>query len=427
MFLTCKIRLSKLDKNHYDLLDEMTYLSKNIYNSALYEIKNYYNSTNSYLDYQKCWNIIKSTDNYTKLPSQVGQQTLKIADRSFKSFFASLRKKIKYNSYDKPINLPKYLKKDSHYILIYTKQYIRIKEDKIYLCLSKYLTDKYKTKLIIDLPNYIKDNEIKEIRIIPRNKWFDLHIIYEKEELEIKNNDEYLSVDLGINNLMTCIDTKNQSSFIIDGKHFKWKNQYFNKTLANKKSKLKIINNKYNSNKINKLYDDRNNYLNNYFHLISKRIVDYCIDNEIYNVVIGYNKLWKENSKMSKKVNQNFIQLPFARLISFIEYKCKLNGINFRTNEESYTSKCDALALESIKKQEVYSGKRIERGLFKSSNNKVINSDVNGALNILRKIDKCKGESFVKKITESGAVIVPIKIRLKDLSFSNLFIKNSNH
>ena len=405
----------------------MAYLSKNIYNSALYEINNYYNSTNSYLDYQKTWNIIKSTDNYVKLPSQVGQQTLKIVDRNFKAFFSLLRKKLKYSNYDKPIQVPHFLKKDSHYILIYTKQYIRVKNNKIYLCLSKYLTDKYKTKLIIDLPNYIKDNEIKEIRILPRNKWFDLHIVYEQKELKIKENDEYLSIDLGVNNLMTCVDTKNAKSFIIDGKHFKWKNQYFNKILADKQSKLKKINNKYNSIKINKLYDDRNNYLNSNFHLISKKIVNYCIDNKIDNVVIGYNKLWKENSKMSKKVNQNFVQLPFGRLIGYIEYKCKLNGINFRTNEESYTSKCDALALESIQKQEVYSGKRIERGLFKSMNGKVINSDVNGALNILRKIDKCKGESFIKKITESGAVIVPIKIRLKELFQQTFYKENTNH
>jgi putative transposase len=291
------------------------------------------------------------------------------------------------------------------------------------LCLSKYLTDKYKTKLIIDLPDYIKDCEIKEIRILPRNKWFDLHIIYKKEELQEKLNNEYLSIDLGVDNLMTCVDTKNSKSFIIDGKHFKWMNQNFNRIKSDYQSKLKTINNRYNSNKINNLYNKRNNYLNNYFHLISKRIVDYCVDNQIYNIVIGYNKLWKDNSKLSKITNQNFVQLPFGRLIMFVEYKCKLNGINFRTNEESYTSKCDALALEPIKKQEVYSGKRIERGLFKSSNNKVINSDVNGALNILRKVDKCKGESFVKKITESGAVIVPIKIRLKDLQ--QTFYKDS--
>ena len=410
------MRLNSLDKIHYDLLNEMTYLSKNIYNSALYEIMNYYNSTNSYMDYQKTWNIIKSTDNYEKLPSQVGQQTLKIADRNFKSFFALLRKKSKYSNFDRSIQLPKFLKKDSNYVLIYTKQYIRVKNNKIHLCLSKYLTDKYKTKLVINLPEYIKDNEIKEIRILPRNNWFDLHIIYDKKELEIKSNEEYLSVDLGVNNLMTCVDTKNNKSFIIDGKNFKWKNQFFNKNLADRKSKLKKVNNKHKSNKINKLYDDRNNYLSSNFHLISKRVVNYCIDNKIDNVIVGYNKLWKENSQMSKKVNQNFVQLPFGKLINYIEYKCKLNGIKFSTNEESYTSKCDALALEPIRKQEVYSGERIERGLFKSSNNKVINSDVNGAINILRKVNKCKGESFVKKIAESGAVIVPIKIRLKDLS-----------
>ena len=414
MFLTCKMRLNKLDKLHFDLLNEMTFLSKNIYNSALYEIKNYYNSTNSYLDYQKCWSIIKLTDNYKKLPSQVGQQTLKIVDRNIKSFFALLRKKINNGGYNRKINFPKFLKKDEHYILIYTKQYIRIKNGKIYLCLSKYLTDKYKIKLIFDLPDYIKNNEVKEIRIVPRTKWFDLYIIYEAEELKEKINNEYLSIDFGINNLMTCVDTKNTRSFILDGKHFKWKNQFFNEILADKKSKLKIINNKFNSNKINNLYRKRNNYLDSQFHLISRRVIDYCISEQIYNIVIGYNKLWKENSNLSKKNNQNFVQLPFGKLINYIEYKGKLNGINFKTNEESFTSKCDALALEPIRKQEVYSGKRIERGLFKSSNNKVINSDVNGALNILRKVDKCKGESFIKKIAENGAVIVPIRIRLEN-------------
>lgn len=415
MFLTCKIRMNKLDKIQYELLKEMTYLSKNIYNCGLYEIKNYYNSTGKYLDYQKCWTLLKENDNYKKLPSQVAQQTLKMVDRSVKSFFALLRKKAKYSNYERKVNFPFYLKKDSHQILIYTQQYFRIKNNKIYLTLSKYLTDKYKTKLIVDLPEYIKDSEIKEIRILPRNNWFDVNIVYEKEELFEKNNNEYLSVDLGVDNLMTCIDTKNQSSFIIDGKHFKWVNQHFNKIKSEKQSTSKKVNDKYNSNKINRLYENRNNYLNNQFHVISKRVIDYCIKNDIGNIVIGYNKLWKENSKLSKKTNQNFIQLPFGRLIHYIEYKSKLNGLNFKTIEESYTSKCDALALEEICKQEVYSGKRIERGLFKSSNNKVINSDVNGALNILRKVDKCKGESFIRGITESGAVIVPIKIRLNEI------------
>jgi IS605 OrfB family transposase len=387
----------------------MTYLSKNIYNSALYEAKNYFNSTNSYLDYQKCWSIIKYTEDYQKMPSQVCQQTLKIVDRNVKSFFSLLKRK-NNGEYNRDITFPGFLRNDNHYILIYTKQYIRVNDNKIYLCLSKYLTDKYKTKLIINLPDYIEDNEIKEIRIISRNKWFDLYIIYETETLNKKTNDEYLSIDLGINNLMTCIDTKNSRAFIIDGKHFKWKNQFFNNILESEKLKLKKINNKYNSHKTNRLYKKRNDYLNSQFHLISKRVIDYCNSEKIYNVVIGYNKLWEGNSNLSK----NFIQIPFNKLINYIEYKCKINGINFKTIEESYTSKCDALALEPIQKQEVYSGKRIKRGLFKSANNKTINSDVNGSLNILRKADNRKGESFIKKITENGSVIVPIRIRLEN-------------
>lgn len=409
MFLTCKIRLNKLNKTQYNLLNEMTYLSKNIYNSALYEAKNYFNSTNSYLDYQKCWSIIKYTEDYQKMPSQVCQQTLKIVDRNVKSFFSLLKRK-NNGEYNRDITFPGFLRNDNHYILIYTKQYIRVNDNKIYLCLSKYLTDKYKTKLIINLPDYIEDNEIKEIRIISRNKWFDLYIIYETETLNKKTNDEYLSIDLGINNLMTCIDTKNSRAFIIDGKHFKWKNQFFNNILESEKLKLKKINNKYNSHKTNRLYKKRNDYLNSQFHLISKRVIDYCNSEKIYNVVIGYNKLWEGNSNLSK----NFIQIPFNKLINYIEYKCKINGINFKTIEESYTSKCDALALEPIQKQEVYSGKRIKRGLFKSANNKTINSDVNGSLNILRKADNRKGESFIKKITENGYVIVPIRIRLEN-------------
>lgn len=408
MFLTCKIRLNKLNKTQYNLLNEMTYLSKNVYNSALYEAKNYFNSTNSYLDYQKCWSIIKSTEDYQKIPSQVGQQTLKIVDRNVKSFFSLLKRK-NNGEYNRNIAFPSFLKKNS-YILIYTKQYIRVKDNKIYLCLSKYLTNKYKTKLIINLPDYIEDNEIKEIRIIPRDKWFDLYIIYETDISNEKSNDEYLSIDLGINNLMTCIDTKNSRAFIIDGKHFKWKNQFFNNILESEKLKLKKINNKYNSHKTNRLYKKRDDYLNSQFHLISKRVIDYCNSEKIYNVIIGYNKLWEGNSNISK----NFIQLPFGKLINYIEYKCKINGINFKTIEESYTSKCDALALEPIQKQEVYSGKRIKRGLFKSANNKIINSDVNGSLNILRKADNRKGESFIKKITENGSVIVPIRIRLEN-------------
>jgi len=91
MFLTCKIRLNKLDKVHYNLLNEMTYLSKNIYNSALYEIKNYYNSTNSYMDYQKCWNIIKSTDNYTWLViTNYGKKILKCLKQIIKILFNCL-------------------------------------------------------------------------------------------------------------------------------------------------------------------------------------------------------------------------------------------------------------------------------------------------------------------------------------------------
>jgi putative transposase len=155
----------------------------------------------------------------------------------------------------------------------------------------------------------------------------------------------------------------------------------------------------------------RNNFINDYFHKVSKHLVNHLIKNQIGNVVIGINRNWKDSISIGKKNNQNFLSLPHSKLFNLIKYKCEMVGIKVIEQEESYTSKCDSLAIESIERHEVYSGKRIKRGLFQSSTGKLINSDVNGALNILRKVI---GDSHtcIYEIINRGFLFNPVKVRV---------------
>ena len=163
------------------------------------------------------------------------------------------------------------------------------------------------------------------------------------------------------------------------------------------------------SNRLSKLNNKRNFWIEDKNHKISRFIVNYCIEHNIGTIIIGKNKQWKNGINIGKKNNQKFVELPHAKLIDKITYKALLVGIKVIETEESYTSKCDALALEPIKKQISYLGKRVKRGLFQSNIGKVINADINGACNIARKVI---GDSFVKEIVNSGLVFRPKTINI---------------
>ena len=125
--------------------------------------------------------------------------------------------------------------------------------------------------------------------------------------------------------------------------------------------------------------------INDFFHKVSKKIVDYCIKNNIGTLIIGYNQGWKQDCEIGKKNNQKFVQIPFFKLKNQIEYKCEDVGINVKFQDESYTSKCSFLDDEEVNKKPYYLGQRMKRGLFRSSNGTIINADVNGAYNIMKK------------------------------------------
>lgn len=377
--------------------DRLTFASKNLYNRALYLLKQELDVNGKMISHNNMYHIIKNEDCFKSLPNDVSKAVLMQLNREFMSFFKRIKSwkkdKTKFKSCPK---LPKFKHKDKgRNIVIINYRCCRVKKGE--LLFNKHLNLKLKTKV----------DKVVHVIITPQSNCYKIQVCYEKEEKPSVINDNYMSIDLGLNNLATCITT-NLSSFIINGKPLKSINHYYNSKKAKLQSSLKKNHNKYTSKRTKKLDFKRSNKINNYLHKASKEIITKAINENISQIVIGYNKEWKQDINIGKVNNQNFVQIPYLTFINQIKYKAKLNGIIVLQHEESYTSRCSALDLEQIKKHEIYLGKRIKRGLFRSSNNTIINSDINGAINIMR---KQFGEVFVLDQIQDF-VVNPIKINL---------------
>ena len=242
-----------------------------------------------------------------------------------------------------------------------------------------------------------------------------VEIVYNRDTNSIiLNRDRYASIDLGLNNFVTMV-TDFSETIIYNGKQIKALNQFFNKSISKYRSLLETNNGKKSSKRIERICASRNNRMDDLMHKVSRHIVNTLERNGIGTLVCGRNKRWKDSINLGRKTNQQFVQISHERLISMLRYKCEMAGIQFIENEESYTSKCDALAFEPVCKHDFYLGKRVCRGLFQSSTGHVINADANGALNILRKV---VGNSCVSKIVDSGRLFRPKK-------FSDLYSLSS--
>ena len=357
---------------------DLCFKSKNLYNRALYEIRQSFIKDKKYLNYYDIEKYLKQNEipEYRYLPIKSSQQTLMLLHKNWLSFFGLL-KLIKKGEYkNNKVNLPRYRNKNGLYPVIFTYMGFSKKY------LKQGLIKLEKTNIIIK-PK-VNVNKVKQIRIIPQYGRFVIEVIYNKTEKELlKDNGRYCSIDLGLDNLAT-VGSNVIKPFIINGKPLKSINQYFNKMIAKEKSLLsKGV---FTNENLERLYLKRDNKIKDYLYKASRYIINHLVSNSINTLVIGHNKNWKQEINIGKVNNQNFVNIPFNRLIHMLTYKAKIEGINVIETEESYTSKCSFLDNEKICKHEEYLGKRIKRGLFKASNGKLINADLNGALNILRKV-----------------------------------------
>lgn len=386
-----KQQLKHLSVDEYKALRELCFLSKNMYNVALYNIRQYYFAEKKHLSFESNYKLCKDNENYALMNSNSAQQIMKVVDRNFKSFFAliELAKKGAYQY--KQIRLPKYLKKDGFFNLIFAE--FSLKDGLFTVPMSTSFRRLY-GKVSIKLPSNLLDKNIKEVRILPKSnaRFFEVQYIYEIEpSQETLNPNNALAIDLGIDNLATCV-TNSGNAFIVDGKRLKSINAYTNKInakLQSIKDKQKM---KGTTNKQKKLWAKRNCFVNDYLNKTARIIINYCISNDIGTLVIGYNPTIQKNSNMGKRNNQNFVNLPIGQLRDKLNYLCKRYNINFVEQEESYTSKADFLAGDNIptykafdNKTYSFSGKRISRGRYQSCTGVMFNADCNGALNILRK------------------------------------------
>ena len=415
MYLTVKQQVKHLTKEEFKELRELCRYAKNLYNQALYNIRQHYFSDGSYLNYGKNYALLKDSPNYRALNSNMAQQILMEADGCFKSFFGLL-KKAKRGEYPmKDCHIPRYLPKDGYETLVIG--FVRVSGNKLVIPFSQSYRKTHKP-IEIKMPPMLADRTIKEIRIIPRSNagFFEVQYTYEAECIERNlNTDNALALDFGVDNLVTAV-TNTGKSFIIDGRGLKSVNQWFNKENARLQSiKDRQHSGRKTTKRQNSLYRRRNNRVSDCISKAARKITDYCIENDIGTLVAGYNADFQKKSDMGKRNNQTFVNIPYGILRKKLQYLCEMNGIRFIQQEESYTSKASFFDRDEIpvfdaddKEEHSFSGKRIHRGLYRTASGKVLNADVNGALNILRKSNVVDLGVLYSK----GGVDTPVRIRV---------------
>jgi len=372
-----------------------------LYNYVLYNVRQGIFSGDYLKEYEFSTKLCKEDQfDFRNLPCSVSQQVVSQVFFSIRSWIR-LKKDFennpsKYNG-NRP-HLPKYKKGKKQNMVVFTRSACRIKDDN-YIHFVNNIIDPIKTN--------VKKSELKQVRIIPQATCYMVEVIYERKESDYQlDKSNFLSIDLGLNNLCSCISDVDTNPFIINGRVIKSVNQWYNK----KKAKLmSFIRNKGTSNRINKITLYRNLFIEDKLHKISRYIVNLCISNNIGKIIIGLNKEWKQDINIGKRNNQHFVSIPHSKLIDKITYKAKLLGIEVIAHEESYTSKVDHLAFESLSKHDIYIGKRIKRGLFQSSIGKLLNADINGAIGIARKVI---GDSCINIIIGSGLAFNPVRVNV---------------
>lgn len=379
--------------------EDICFKSGLLYNYVLYNVRQGIFNEEYLKEYEFSTKLCKENQfDFRNLPTAISQQVVTQVFSNTKGWIKAKKEFEKNPSKfrSKP-KLPNYKKGKKQNMVVFATNACRVKDGYIYFV--KNIIHPIKTK--------IGDSKLCQVRIIPQATCYVVEVIYEKKEQNLNlNKDNVLSIDLGLNNLCSCISNVGLIPFIVNGRIMKSFNQWYNK----RKAKLmSFAGDKGTSKRLRQLNNYRNFWIEDHIHKVSRFVINYCVDNNIGSLVVGLNKGWKQEINLGKKTNQKFVEIPFSRLIDKISYKCKLVGISFYLSEESYTSKVDHLAFEGLEKHDVYLGKRKKRGLFQSSVNKLINADINGAIGIGRKVF---GDSYASRIIDSGLAFNPIRVNI---------------
>lgn len=395
--------------SRYAVMDSAAFASKNLYNAALYIIRQTYIFEGRYLSYTEMDKRMQQHEAYKILPAKVAQHILQQLDKAWQSFFEARKA---YQQDPSTVlacpGLPRYKHKtEGRNLLVYTKQALSKKSLKRGLIQPSMLSITVKTR----------QSHIKQVRIVPKNGYYVVEVVYEKAVQPSKVNPSlYAGVDIGVNNLAAI--ASNKPGFvpvIVNGRPVKSSNQYYNKRRAQLQGKRTAPGK--DTHRMQRLSTKRDRRIDHFLHSASRQIVELLVREGIGSLVIGKNPAWKRQANQSKRNNQNFVYIPHARFIDMLTYKAQLVGIRVEVTEESFTSKASFLDLDELPvydpnhkatqqgEKRTFSGKRIKRGLYRAGSGSYINADVNGAYNIIRKIVP---DAFIKGV--ESTILHPVKL-----------------
>ncbi|BDA74409.1 Transposase, IS605 OrfB [Calothrix sp. PCC 7716] len=354
---------------------------------------------------------MKNNPHYQALYSQVGHECLSSVANSFKSFKGLLREARKGNVDQRP-KLPGY-RKSGLVVATYPKQAIKLDNGMIRFPLGRLVKTWFGLDAFyLPMPTNLDFKDIKEVRILPRNRCFYAEFVYEQKEVSITlDKSNVLGIDHGVSNWLTCVSNAG-TSFIIDGKHLKSMNQWYNKQVAKlKEGKPQGFWNE----RLALITEKRNRQMRDAVNKAARIVINHCIQNNIGTIVFGWNKGQKNGADMGKVGNQRFVQIPTGKLKDRIAQLCEQYGIQFVATEESYTSQSSFLDNDALptfgEKPEGWqsSGKRTIRR-FRTANGQFVNADCNGAANIIKKVAAKLGLELSR--VSRGLLTAPVKIRL---------------
>lgn len=393
---TNRVEQHRIKKNHkfFHIIDDLCWKSKNMYNYGNYIVRQEFIETSkekeqglrenaNWIQYNKLFDMVKDSEPYRELGSNVGQATLRKLDKSWKSFFESIKDYGKHP--DKYLGRPKmpgYLPKENgRYECDLDNNKFKVIDGYVYFCWKplKVMNNTFMT-------NIPEGTKLIQLRFVPKNGEYIMEVVYQIEVPDIEEKAERIaSIDLGVDNLMTITSNCGIKPLVINGKPLKSINQYYNKKISEMRSELKKRHNADWSKEMQRFTIKRNNKVDDYIQKATKMVIDFCKENNIDTLVCGYNSGWKQESDMNKKTNQKFISIPHESIVYRLRYKCENEGIIFKTPEESFTSGTSFLDGEEPIKENYDKSRRVYRGLFVSNNGTKINADVNGSYQITKK------------------------------------------
>ena len=395
----CQQQLIHTDQDTEAVLEFICSEANKLTNCTIYYCRQMFFKAHKYVSNYELDEIMKNNLHFKALRSAVAQQACHKVGESFKSYrkLAQLYREGKLQ--DKP-SLPKYRKRNGLTVVSYPARWLKLVDGQIKFSLGKQLRAWFGIdNFVLPMPSNLDFKDIKEVRILPRNKCFYAEFVYRQKEVKTQLNiANVLGLDPGLGNLVTGVSTTGKS-FIIDGKKIKSMNQWYNKKVAQlKKSKPQA----YWDDELASLSEKRNRQFRDIRNKIARFIINWCLANDIGTIIHGWNQGIKNGSGMSKKVNQEFVTIPNAAIKDRIEQLAIQHGIEFLTTEESYTSQSNFLNNDELptygeipKREHKFTGKRgqkikgklnnLGRGGYLTDDGIWLNSDCVGAANIIRK------------------------------------------